>query len=94
MMMSEVALNFGGKRYRADIVVYDRLTRTVAVVECKRPEVELTPSVLEQAMRYNAVLDVVYLIITNGSKTFAFKKEDNSFAQLQILPNFSYLYEL
>jgi len=94
MMMSEVAFNFGSKCYRADILVYDRQTRPFAVVECKRPEVALTASVLEQAMRYNIVLDVAYLFITNGSRTFAFKKEDNSFVQLHNLPNFSYLYKL
>lgn len=94
MMMSEVGFRFGGKKYRADILVYDRNAGTAAIVECKRPEVELTSEVLEQALRYNMVLDVTYLIITNGTRTFAFKKTDNSFVQLNNLPNFSYLYKL
>jgi len=94
MMMSEVGCKYGDKQYRADILVYGRNAQRVAIVECKRPEVELTPVVLEQALRYNIVLDVTFLIITNGKKTFAFKKEGNSFVQLRNLPNFSYLYKL
>ena len=42
MMMSEVGFKLGGKQFRADILVYDRQARPVAVVECKRPEVELS----------------------------------------------------
>lgn len=94
LMMSEVGFRYGGKQYRADILVYGHQAQRLAIVECKRPEVELTSEVLDQALRYNMVLDVTFLIITNGKKTFAFKKEDNSFVQLTNLPNFSYLYKL
>ena len=70
MMMSEVGFSLGGKQFRADILVYDRKAQPLVVVECKRPEVELTAEVLDQALRYNMVLDVKYIIITNGTKTF------------------------
>ena len=40
MMGSEVPLEFGQKKFRADIVIYDRALKPLAVVECKRPEVE------------------------------------------------------
>ena len=63
MMGSEVSLEFGQKKFRADIVVYDRTLRPLAVVECKRPEVELTQEVVLQALRYNAVLDVALSLI-------------------------------
>ena len=72
LMMSEVSLRVGSKDYRADIVVWDRSARPLAVVECKRPEVALSPAVLEQALRYNCVLDVRCILITNGVETRAF----------------------
>ena len=71
MMMSEVGFRFGDKPYRADILVYDRQAKPLAVVECKRPEVEIDREVLDQAIRYNMVLNVRYMIITNGRQTFA-----------------------
>ena len=73
-MMSEVELHFGSsdKVWRADILVYGRGGEPLAVVECKRPEVALTPAVLEQALRYNCVLDVRCIIISNGAETRVF----------------------
>ena len=74
MMMSEVGFRLGGKNFRADLVVYDRQARPVAVVECKRPEVELGNDVLEQAIRYNMVLNVAFMMITNGRQTFVCRR--------------------
>lgn len=76
MMMSEVGFKLGEKKFRADIIVYDRQARPLAVVECKRPEVELSREVLDQAVRYNMVLNVAYMIITNGRQTFACRRRE------------------
>ena len=89
LMMSEVGFKFGDKRYRADILVYDRAGGHLAIVECKRPEVALTPAVLEQAMRYNAVLGVRYLFVTNGTHTFAYRLIDGVFSPLAALPAYN-----
>ncbi|MBR5660495.1 MAG: type I restriction enzyme HsdR N-terminal domain-containing protein [Bacteroidales bacterium] len=78
MMMSEVALRFGDKPYRADILVYGRDTAPLMVVECKREDVQLDREVLEQALRYNLALGVKYIIITNGRKTFGFKRVETA----------------
>ena len=88
MMMSEVGFKFGGKPYRADIVVYGRDAAPLAVVECKRPEVELTPAVLEQAMRYNSVLDVRFLAVTNGKKTYLYRLEGDTFVPCESVPGY------
>lgn len=74
MMISEAGFKLGEKKFRADIIVYDRQARPLAVVECKRPEVELSREVLDQAVRYNMVLNVAYMIITNGRQTFACRR--------------------
>lgn len=76
MMMSEAGFKLGEKQYRADILVYDRKMQPLVVVECKRPEVDLTREVLDQAVRYNMVLNVRYMIITNGLKTMILKRNE------------------
>lgn len=78
MMMSEAGFRLGDKQLRADILVYDRQARPLAVVECKRPEVALGREVLDQAVRYNMVLNVRYMIITNGRQTFACRRTDEN----------------
>ena len=74
MMGSEVAFWHGSKEYRADIVVYSRSARPLMLVECKRPEVTLDQAVVDQAIRYCNELEVKYIVITNGEKTFIFER--------------------
>lgn len=88
-MMSEATLSYGGKAWRADIVVYRRDMSPAMVVECKRPDVELTREVLEQALRYNLVLDVNWIVITNGKKTLVFVREVNNFIPVDRLPDYA-----
>ena len=57
------------KTYRADILVYDRALKPLVVVECKREDVPITQEVMMQALRYNMVLGVKFVILTNGVKT-------------------------
>jgi len=86
MMGSEVALTHAGKQYRADIVVWDRAAQPLMIVECKRPEVALSQEVVDQAIRYNNELDVKYIVITNGGKTFMFQRTDDGFAFMEKAP--------
>ena len=86
-MMSEVALEYGArKKWRADIVVYGRGGTPMAVVECKRPDVEITKEVLEQALRYNAVLQVPFLFLTNGHLTYICRKTEDGYEFLDKAP--------
>ena len=86
MMGSEVAFQWNGLDYRADIIVYDRQAHPLMVVECKRPEVELSQEVVDQAIRYNHALDVRYIVITNGLKTFMFERKDEGFSFVEKAP--------
>ena len=89
LMMSEAGFKLGGKQFRADIIVYDRNVQPLMVVECKRPEVELTQDVLDQAIRYNMVLDVRYMIITNGTRTFICRRQGDSFVFMDKVPTYN-----
>ena len=88
LMMSETGFKLGGKQFRADILVYDRSAKPLMVVECKRPEVELTPEVLDQAIRYNMVLNVKYMAITNVKATYICRKTDTGYDFLDHIPNY------
>jgi len=89
MMMSETGFKLGDKQFRADILVYDRSASPLMVVECTRPEVELTPQVLDQALRYNMVLNVRYIVITNGTRTFVFCKEGEIYVPAGTFPKYN-----
>lgn len=89
MMMSEVGFRLGGKQFRADIIIYDRKAQPLAVVECKRPEVVIDQDVLDQAVRYNMVLNVKYMIITNGIRTFICRKEGNGYSFISDVPDYN-----
>ena len=88
MMNSEVGFKFGAKPWRADILVYDRAGKPLAVVECKRPDVALDARVIEQAMRYNSVLGVRYLFLTNGKMTYLYTLKGDTFVPLDRIPTF------
>ncbi len=89
MMMSEAGFKLGDKQFRADIIVYDRKVQPLMVVECKRPEVEITGEVLDQAVRYNMVLNVKYIMITNGTRTFVCKRNGNGFSFIDKVPAYN-----
>lgn len=90
LMNSEVEMHFGsaGKVYRADILVYDRQCRPLAVVECKRPEVKLTREVLEQALRYDMVLGVKWFFITNGQQTRVAVRRNGTVSSVDHAPDY------
>lgn len=94
LMMSEAPFELGGKRMRADILVYDRGARPLAIVECKRPEVALDASVLDQTVRYNMVLDVRYVFITNGTHTYVARREGGKFAFMDRMPVYGEMLEI
>ena len=88
LMMSEAGLKFGAKSYRADVLIYDRSGAPLAVVECKRPDVPLTEAVARQAMRYDMVLSVRWIILSNGGSTLVFRREGGSFVPYQQIPSY------
>lgn len=85
-IVEEYPVPLNGQPQRADVVVVDGEGKPFWVAECKAPEIELDDSVLEQAMRYNAVLKARYVLITNGLKLFCFELTADGYRQLAQLP--------
>ena len=88
MMMSETGFVSGRKRYRADILIYGRDASPLAVVECKAPEVKLDEDVCRQALRYDSVLNLKLIILTNGLVTYAFARHSDRFLPLDGIPDY------
>ena len=66
LMQVEGTIMLNGMTRRCDIVVYDASVHPYIIVECKNESVALSQKVLDQACRYNLVLQVPYLWLTNG----------------------------
>nr|WP_205195766.1 type I restriction enzyme HsdR N-terminal domain-containing protein [Chitinophaga sp. Cy-1792] len=81
----EKEIYLGELKKRFDIVVYNREMTPWMLIECKEMEVPLTQATLEQAVRYNMVLPVQYLTITNGNNTYCCTYNKDQ-AQWQFLP--------
>lgn len=89
MMMSEAGFKLGGKQFRADLIVYDRKAQPVMVVECKRPEVRIDQAVIDQAVRYNMVLNVKYILVTNGTATYICRKGESRYDFIDHVPDYN-----
>lgn len=62
----EHGINLNGLQKRCDMVVFNKDYQPAMIIECKKPEIELSNTIFEQAARYNLTLQVPYLAISNG----------------------------
>ena len=73
LMQVEGAISLNGMTRRCDIVVYDEDVKPLIIVECKKETIPLSQKVIDQACRYNLVLQVPFLCITNGKQQLCCK---------------------
>ncbi len=87
VMQVEGAITLNGMTRRCDIVVYQD-GRPWMIVECKKSEIPLSQKVCDQACRYNTVLRVPYLVLTNGKQEviIVVDFEKGCLKQLSMLP--------
>lgn len=85
---NEVSITLNGMMRRCDTVVYDKNLRPIAIVEYKAPTVKIDEKVFAQIARYNLVLKVDFLIVSNGLQHFCCKMdyEKNSYSFLREIP--------
>jgi hypothetical protein len=72
---------------RFDIVVYKN-TKPFIIVECKEMNVPLQESTILQVLNYNSIVQAPIMIITNGSYCAAYIKDENSFLDLDEIPDY------
>lgn len=84
----EKEIQLGDISKRFDIVVYDRNTLPWMIVECKEMNAALNQGTLNQALRYNIILQVPYIIITNGSYCYGFRSLSGQLEELNAMPEY------
>jgi len=75
----EYPVNINGQHQRADIVVIDDFAKPYILVECKAPNIDIDNEVVMQAIRYNAVVQAQYVLLTNGKKLYCFEYADGKY---------------
>lgn len=86
LMANEVQLNLNHTRKRCDTVLYRRDLTAQMIVEYKAPDVEITQAVFDQIGRYNLVLHVDYLVVSNGLRHYCCRM-DYAQNRYQFLPD-------
>lgn len=66
----EKGFEINERKKRVDVVVYNRKTQPILLIECKAPEVKLSQAVFDQISVYNLKLKVPHLFVTNGVRHF------------------------
>lgn len=84
----EKEIRLGELKKRCDLVVYHRNTHPWMIVECKEMNVTLSEKTIGQILRYHISLPAIYLVITNGSYTYGFKKEAVAFREISEFPTY------
>ena len=91
----EYGFKYNKRQYRADLVVFNRALQPRLLVECKAPSVKLTAEVIDQVVRYNYVLDVPYILITNGELYYLCRRDaSGGYLQQNRMPTFDELCEI
>jgi hypothetical protein len=84
----EKEIKLGDLTKRCDVVVYSREALPFMIIECKEMNAILSKKALEQVLRYHITLPADYLIVTNGSYCFGFKKIENQFIETNEFPDY------
>jgi len=93
LIANEIQINLNNLKRRCDSVIYDRQLTPLVIVEYKAPDVAITQNVFDQIVRYNIVLKVKYLIVSNGMNHYCCKMdyENQTFVYLPDIPVYTEL---
>ena len=66
LIASEQSIQVNSLARRCDGVVYGKDGFPKMIIECKAPEIKLTAEIFMQIAQYNSVLQVDFLVLSNG----------------------------
>jgi len=64
----EKTIKTAGLTKRVDIAVYGKGLKLLLIIECKKPDVPLDQSVLDQVLRYNTGMKAPFVALTNATE--------------------------
>ena len=90
LLANEVQVQLNSTKKRCDTVLYRRDLTAQMIIEYKAPHVEITQRVFDQITRYNMVLKVEYLIVSNGYQHYCchIDYERNTYTFLKDIPDY------
>lgn len=93
LMANEVLLQLNGTQKRCDTVLYRRDLSARMIVEYKAPHIEITQAVFDQIARYNLVLKVDFLVVSNGIQHYCCQLdyENQRYSFLTDIPDYDLL---
>lgn len=93
LMANEAGIKLNSLTRRCDTVVYNNQLVPLMIVEYKESKVQITQNVFDQVVRYNTVLKVPYIVVSNGILHYCCRMnyEDQSFEYLTDIPEYQSL---
>ena len=93
LLANEVPLVLNGTKKRGDTVLFNKDLSARMIVEYKAPHIEITQAVFAKITRYNMVLKVDYLIVSNGINHYCCRIDYNtmSYTFLPEIPDYQSL---
>lgn len=88
LLANEMAITLNGTSKRCDSVLFTPQMQPHMIMEYKAPHVPITQKVFDQITRYNMVLHVEYLVVTNGLQHYCVKldQKENRYTFLEDVP--------
>ncbi len=65
-LANEVSITINGMNKRCDTLVYSASLSPLLIIEYKAPSIILSQEVFDQILTYNSVLQVPFLLVSNG----------------------------
>lgn len=93
LLANEVQIKLNATTKRCDTIVYDSYLSPLMIIEYKAPSVPITKNVFDQIVRYNMVLRVRYLIVSNGINHYCCKVdyEKQEIIYMETIPEYKQL---
>lgn len=70
LMAVEKQIILNGKQFRFDLLIYRRNGEPLLIAEFKAPNVKISQDTFDQVVRYNMVLKVELVVVSNGLQHF------------------------
>lgn len=93
LLANEMAISLNGTTKRCDSVLFSPQMQPRMILEYKAPHINISQKVFDQITRYNMVLHVEYLIVSNGLHHYCCKIDikENRYTFLQDIPAYQNL---
>ena len=93
LMANETGIKLNSLTRRCDTVVYNQQLDPLMIIEYKESNFSITQDVFDQVVRYNTVLKVQYIVVSNGVSHYCCRMnyEKQSYDFLTDIPNYKEL---